>query len=91
VEREGLGFEVISDREVEGPMVEKVSGLPGARIEGLRTIMSHPMALNQCSRFLESMTAVRVVHHGFDDPPALARTAATREEALAQYRRRASC
>ncbi|MFC1619917.1 bifunctional 3-deoxy-7-phosphoheptulonate synthase/chorismate mutase [Candidatus Neomarinimicrobiota bacterium] len=38
-------------------------GLPGSKIEGLRTIMSHPMALNQCSRFLESMPSVRVVHH----------------------------
>ena len=29
----------------------------------------------------------RVVHVGFDDPPALARNAATEEEALSQYRR----
>lgn len=29
----------------------------------------------------------RVVHHGFDDPPALAKTAATREEAMGHYRR----
>ena len=28
-----------------------------------------------------------VVHHGFDDPPKLARDAATEEEALAHYRR----
>lgn len=30
---------------------------------------------------------VRVLHRGFDDPPALARDAATEEEALAHYRR----
>ncbi len=30
---------------------------------------------------------VRVVHHGFDDPPRLARGAASEEEALAHYRR----
>jgi arsenate reductase len=30
---------------------------------------------------------VRVVHHAFDDPPKLARDAATEEEALAPYRR----
>jgi arsenate reductase (thioredoxin) len=29
----------------------------------------------------------RVIHHGFDDPPKLAGTAATREEALDHYRR----
>jgi arsenate reductase len=29
----------------------------------------------------------RVVHRGFDDPPALARGAATEEEAMAPYRR----
>ncbi len=28
-----------------------------------------------------------VVHHGFDDPPALARTAASEDEALGHYRR----
>ena len=31
--------------------------------------------------------AQRVVHHGFDDPPRLAKSAATEEEALAHYRR----
>jgi len=29
----------------------------------------------------------RVIHHGFDDPPALARDARTEEETLAPYRR----
>jgi arsenate reductase len=29
----------------------------------------------------------RVVHHGFDDPPALAAGAASEEEALAPFRR----
>jgi arsenate reductase len=29
----------------------------------------------------------KVIHVGFDDPPALAKTAATEEEALAHYRR----
>jgi len=30
---------------------------------------------------------IKVVHHGFDDPPKLAREAATKEEGLAHYRR----
>jgi arsenate reductase len=29
----------------------------------------------------------RIIHHSFDDPPRLARDAATREEALGHYRR----
>lgn len=31
--------------------------------------------------------ATKVVHHGFDDPPKLAREAATEEEGLVHYRR----
>ncbi len=31
--------------------------------------------------------ATKVVHHGFDDPPTLAKTAKTEKEALAHYRR----
>lgn len=33
------------------------------------------------------MPAIPVMHRGFDDPPRLARDAATPEEALTQYRR----
>ena len=32
-------------------------------------------------------SGARVVHIGFDDPPKLARSAATEEEALGHYRR----
>ena len=31
--------------------------------------------------------ATRIIHHGFDDPPKLAKEAATEEEALSHYRR----
>lgn len=44
-----------------------------------------------CSRAHESCPVfprrAKVVHVGFDDPPALARDAATEEEAMAPYRR----
>jgi arsenate reductase len=44
-----------------------------------------------CDRAAESCPIfpgkARVVHHGFDDPPRLARDAATEEEALNHYRR----
>lgn len=37
-----------------------------------------------CPRFSESTLKI---HHGFDDPPGLAQSASTEEEALAHYRR----
>ncbi len=46
------------------------------------TVCGH--ADEQCPTFPGS---TRIVHAGFDDPPALARAAASEEEALASYRR----
>jgi len=44
-----------------------------------------------CDRAAESCPLfpgkAKIVHHGFDDPPRLAKSAATEEEALAHYRR----
>jgi 3-deoxy-7-phosphoheptulonate synthase len=34
-------------------------GLPGARAEELRTVLSHPVALLQCTRFLDGLVGVR--------------------------------
>jgi len=49
------------------------------------------LVVTVCGRAAESCPVfpgeTRVVHHGFDDPPALARNAATQEEALGHYRR----
>ena len=41
-------------------------------------------ALEVCPRFPGQ---TRVIHHGFDDPPSLAMTARTADEALGHYRR----
>ena len=46
------------------------------------TVCDH--ARESCPVF---MGAAKVVHVGFDDPPALARTAASEAEALGHYRR----
>lgn len=46
------------------------------------TVCAH--ADEQCPFF---PARTRIVHHGFDDPPRLARAAKTPEEALAHYRR----
>jgi prephenate dehydratase len=36
------------------PVRQMLLGLPGATVEGLREVRSHPVALAQCARFLES-------------------------------------
>lgn len=52
------------------------------RFEHVVTVCSH--ADQRCPRFPGD---ARVVHVGFDDPPQLAKDAATEEEALGHYRR----
>ncbi len=44
-------------------------------------------AAEHCPVFITRSTRTRVVHHSFDDPPRLATTAATEDEALGHYRR----
>ena len=46
-----------------------LSALPGQRLEDIREIISHPMALMQCGEFLDTLPAVKVVEH---DDTALA-------------------
>ncbi|BBD44247.1 prephenate dehydratase [Petrimonas sp. IBARAKI] len=40
-----------------------LSALPGQRLQNIREIVSHPMALMQCSDFIESLPQVKVVEH----------------------------
>ena len=35
-------------------------GMPGARLEGIRKVVSHPQALAQCEKYLRSLPEVRV-------------------------------
>jgi arsenate reductase len=56
--------------------------LDGDEFDYVVTVCGH--AHETCPYF-PARTAV--IHHGFDDPPALARESASREEALAHYRR----
>ncbi|MDR1742615.1 MAG: prephenate dehydratase [Dysgonamonadaceae bacterium] len=46
-----------------------LSALPGQKIEDIREIMSHPMALMQCGDFLDTLLDVKIVEH---DDTALA-------------------
>ena len=40
-----------------------LSALPGQRLEDIKEIVSHPMALMQCSDFIESLPHVKIVEH----------------------------
>lgn len=40
-----------------------LSALPGQRLQDIKEIVSHPMALMQCSDFIESLPQVKVVEH----------------------------
>ena len=49
------------------------------------TVCGH--ADEHCPMLLRRNPRTRIVHHGFDDPPRLARDAATDNEAMPHYRR----
>lgn len=61
---------------------ERVDDLAHIEFDVVVTVCGH--AHETCPVF---PGRTRVVHRGFDDPPALAREAATEEEALGHYRR----
>ena len=58
------------------------SSLADVPLDLVITVWGH--ADENCPAFLGK---ARIVHVGFDDPPKLAKTAATEEEALGHYRR----
>jgi prephenate dehydratase len=47
--------------EVELPVVHHLLALPGATLDGLRRVYSHPQGLAQCERFLRTLTNVEIV------------------------------
>jgi arogenate/prephenate dehydratase len=47
--------------EVELPVVHQLLALPGASLERLTRVYSHPQALAQCERFLRTLTGVEIV------------------------------
>jgi arsenate reductase len=80
------------------PLAVKVMAEAGIDISGhrSRTVADLPIrdfdyVVTVCDRARESCPLfpgkTRVIHAGFDDPPRLARTAETEEEALGHYRR----
>jgi arsenate reductase len=80
------------------PNAVKVMGEAGVDITSQRsqhvdefTDLQFDVVVTVCGHAHESCPVfpggARVVHHGFEDPPALAKDAATEEEALSHYRR----
>jgi prephenate dehydratase len=47
--------------EVELPVVHHLLALPGATLEGLRRVYSHPQGLAQCERFLRTLANVEII------------------------------
>jgi len=68
--------------DISGHESKAVTGLGGRTFDYVVTVCGR--ANETCPVFPGKTT---VVHRGFDDPPALAKTAATEEEALGHYRR----
>ena len=68
--------------DIAGHTSKTIDALGGIEFDYVITVCSH--AHETCPLFPGK---ARVVHVGFDDPPALAKEARTQEEALSHYRR----
>ncbi len=68
--------------DISGQSSKLASSLADVPLDLVITVCGH--ADENCPAFLGK---ARVVHVGFDDPPKLAKTAASEEEALGHYRR----
>src|SRR3954467_10129821 len=56
-----LSHELSIVGEVELPVVHHLLALPGATLDGLKRVYSHPQGLAQCERFLRTLTNVEIV------------------------------
>src|SRR5215470_5931700 len=56
-----LSHELSIVGEVELPVVHHLLALPGATLNGLKRVYSHPQGLAQCERFLHNLKGVEVI------------------------------
>ena len=87
IEKHGLNPRAVrvmqeADVDITGQHSKTVEELGGVQFDIVITVCSH--ADEHCPVF---RGAARVVHIGFDDPPALAKDAADEEAALSHFRR----
>ena len=60
------GYDVLAEYELDllaeitWRMEHRLLGLPGATVDGLREVVSHPVVLMECGRFLSTLTARQV-------------------------------
>jgi len=47
--------------EVEVPVVHHLLALPGAKLEAIKRVYSHPQALAQCERFLRTLSGIEII------------------------------
>lgn len=47
--------------EVYLPITQNLIGIPGAKIEDIHEVLSHPMAIYQCSEFLSNLKNVKLI------------------------------
>lgn len=73
-----LAFDVdlFIEREVVLPVRMHLLGTPGASVEGLREVVSIPVALAQCRRYLHEVLGGSVAHRSVDSTAEAARTVA---------------
>src|SRR5258707_8175826 len=72
-------------REVSLPIQLALLGIGGATVDDIREVLSHPMALRQCTRFFAAHPRIPVVE-AHDTAGAARRGATPREPALAAAR-----
>lgn len=72
------GADVVVVAEVIHPIRICLLGVPGATIDGLRRVLSHPIALAQCQRFLAGLRSVDVI--AVHDTAGAARLVAERRD-----------
>lgn len=68
--------------DITGQKSQTVDDLQGIEFDAVVTVCGH--ANEHCPYF---PGATRIIHKGFDDPPQLAKSAKTEEEALSHFRR----
>jgi len=87
VERHGLNPNAVAVMQeagvdISGHVSQVLKDLPHQEFDLVVTVCDN--ARESCPVF---PGRARLIHHGFDDPPALAKTAASEEEALGPFRR----